>query len=143
MQKKTLAKEKHTSRSRSTPDRRRANTRSAALFTSLGTCARKLAFAQTVRACAAALPPVPSPLSESSVVCAAACGGWCADLQLGFFRRAICESSYEFDVFHQANAVRHCKPNIKLNLMFNIRSTPHPSRLRRAAFPSRGRLKAD
>ncbi|MDD6219947.1 MAG: hypothetical protein PUB85_03025 [Clostridia bacterium] len=52
MQKKTLAKEKHTSRSRSTPDRRRANTRSAALFYSLGTCARKLAFAQTVRACA-------------------------------------------------------------------------------------------
>ena len=84
-----------------------------------------------------ALPPVPSPLSGSSAVCAVACGGWCADLQLGFFRQAICESSYEFDVFHQANAVRHCKPNIKLNLMFNIRSTPHPARLRRAAFPSR------
>ncbi|MDD6221083.1 MAG: hypothetical protein PUB85_08885 [Clostridia bacterium] len=47
-----LAKEKHTSRSRSTPDRRRANTHPAALFTLLGTCARKLAFAQTVRACA-------------------------------------------------------------------------------------------
>ncbi|MDD6219438.1 MAG: hypothetical protein PUB85_00380 [Clostridia bacterium] len=52
MQKKTLAKEKHTSRSSSTPDRRRANTHSAALFALLGTCARKLAFAQTVRACA-------------------------------------------------------------------------------------------
>ncbi|MBS7361243.1 MAG: hypothetical protein KIG24_02785, partial [Oscillospiraceae bacterium] len=52
VQKKTLAKEKHTSRSRSTPDRRRANTHSAALFSLLGTCARKLAFAQTVRACA-------------------------------------------------------------------------------------------
>ena len=47
-----LAKEKHTSRSRSTPDRRCANTHPAALFTLLGTCARKLAFAQTVRACA-------------------------------------------------------------------------------------------
>ncbi|MDD6220310.1 MAG: hypothetical protein PUB85_04915, partial [Clostridia bacterium] len=29
-----------------------ANTHSAALFSLLGTCARKLAFAQTVRACA-------------------------------------------------------------------------------------------
>ena len=47
-----LAKEKHTSRSRSTPDRRLANTHPAALFTLLGTCTRKLAFAQTVRACA-------------------------------------------------------------------------------------------
>ena len=41
-----------------------------------------------------ALPPVPSPRSGSSAVCAAACGGWCADLQLGFFRRAIRESPY-------------------------------------------------
>ncbi|MGN0567536.1 MAG: hypothetical protein ACI4JR_02985, partial [Acutalibacteraceae bacterium] len=49
---KTLAKEKHTSRSRSTPDRRHANTHLEALFYSLGTFARKLAFAQTVRACA-------------------------------------------------------------------------------------------
>ncbi|MDD6220896.1 MAG: hypothetical protein PUB85_07940 [Clostridia bacterium] len=59
MQKKTLAKEKHTSRSRSTPDRRRANTHPAALFPSLGTCARKLAFAQTVRACAVGLAARP------------------------------------------------------------------------------------
>ncbi|MDD6220321.1 MAG: hypothetical protein PUB85_04970 [Clostridia bacterium] len=54
-----LAKEKHTSRSRSTPDRRCANTHPAVLFHSLGTCARKLAFAQTVRACAVGLAARP------------------------------------------------------------------------------------
>ena len=48
-----------------------------------------------------ALPPVPSPLSESSVVCAAACGGWCADLQLGFFRRAIRESPVRCLIFYR------------------------------------------
>ena len=54
-----------------------------------------------------ALPPVSSPLSESSAVCAAACGGWCADLQLGFFWRAICESSLRGLMFvRRANAVR-------------------------------------
>ena len=31
-----------------------------------------------------ALPPVPSPLSGSSVVCAVACGGWCADCSWDF-----------------------------------------------------------
>ena len=51
-----------------------------------------------------ALPPVPSPLSGSSVVCAAACGGWCADLQLGFFRRAICESSVRGLIFYREHS---------------------------------------
>ncbi|MDD6219765.1 MAG: hypothetical protein PUB85_02055 [Clostridia bacterium] len=74
MQKKTLAKEKHTSRSRSTPDRRCANTHPAALFTSLGTCARKLAFAQTVRACAVGFAA--RPLAAFSKSCRLRRGLW-------------------------------------------------------------------
>ena len=72
VQKKTLAKEKHTSRSRSTPDRRRANTHPAALFSSLGTCARKLAFAQTVQACADGFDVRPLAVLIKSCICAAA-----------------------------------------------------------------------
>ena len=80
MQKKTLAKEKHTSRSRSTPDRRRANTHPAALFYSLGTCARKLAFAQTVRTCADCLAIRSLAAIRKSLVCAAACEGFFFDI---------------------------------------------------------------
>ena len=80
MQKKTLAKEKHTSRSRSTPDRFAAT---PTFSPSRSSSAHAPANSLSLRQCGlvrSALPPVPSPLSESSAVCAAACGGWFFDI---------------------------------------------------------------
>ena len=92
-----LAKEKHMSRSRSAPDRRRANSHQAALFTSLGTCARKLAFTQTVRACADGCAARPLAALRKPHVCAAACVGWFIGVKSveGFGRR-LAISPYEY-----------------------------------------------
>ena len=84
-----LAKEKHTSRSRSTPDRRRANTHPAALFHSLGTYARKLAFAQTMRACADGYAARPLAALRKHCVCAVACEGFFFDISNLNVRKCI------------------------------------------------------
>ena len=85
------------SRSRSTPDHRRANSHQAALFTLLGTCARKLAFAQTVRACADGCAARPLAALRKSHVCAAACVGWFIGIKsVEVFGKRLVISPYEY-----------------------------------------------